>query len=92
MLSAVQNGPGNAAGVLSLQEERLGFAVLESEDLAVATDEELTLQSQKCQSSLIHGFPSRRRAVRRLNPRQNARHPSAPLEPPESSPAERQKI
>lgn len=43
MLAAVEDGPGDAAGVLSLQEERLGLAVLESEDLAVATDIDLTL-------------------------------------------------
>lgn len=43
VLSAVEDGPGDTAGVLALQEERLGFAVLESEHLAVATDVELTL-------------------------------------------------
>lgn len=44
MLTAEKNSPGDTAGILALQEERLGFAVLETEDLAVATDEELTLQ------------------------------------------------
>lgn len=44
VLATVQDGPGNATGVLALEEERLGFAVLESEDLGVATDVELTLQ------------------------------------------------
>ncbi len=43
MLSAVENSPSNATGVLSLEEEGLGFAVLESEGLAVATDIDLTL-------------------------------------------------
>ncbi len=43
VLSPVEDGPGDAAGVLALQEERLAFAVLESEDLAVAADVELTL-------------------------------------------------
>ena len=49
MLSAEEDGPGNTAGVLALEEEGLGFAVLESEDLGVATDVELTLQQSQCQ-------------------------------------------
>jgi len=44
VLAAVQDGPCDAAGVLSLQEERLRLAVLESEHLAVAADVDLTLQ------------------------------------------------
>lgn len=47
VLAAVENGPRDAAGVLALQEERLGLAVLETEDLAVATDVELTLQAER---------------------------------------------
>lgn len=47
MLAAVEGGPGDEAGVLALQEERLGLAVLEAEDLAVAADVELTLQVKK---------------------------------------------
>ena len=47
MLSAEENGPRNTAGVLALEEEGLGFAILETEDLAVATDEQLTLQVAK---------------------------------------------
>ena len=43
MLSAVKDGPGDLAGVLALEEERLGLAVLETEDLAVRADEELAL-------------------------------------------------
>lgn len=43
MLPAEKDGPGNAAGVLALEEKGLGFAILEAEDLAVAADEELTL-------------------------------------------------
>ena len=43
MLAAEEDGPCDAAGVLALQEERLGLALLEAEDLAVATDVELTL-------------------------------------------------
>ena len=42
-LSAAEDGPGDAARVLALQEERFGFAVLEAEDFAVAADEELAL-------------------------------------------------
>ena len=49
MLAAVEGRPGDAAGVLSLEEERLGFAILESEDLAVATDVELTLSTRSGQ-------------------------------------------
>lgn len=47
VLATVQDSPGNATGVLPLEEERLGFAVLEAEDLGVATDVELTLQSPR---------------------------------------------
>lgn len=43
VLFPVEDGPGNAAGVLALKEERLGLAVLEAEELAVAADEQLTL-------------------------------------------------
>lgn len=44
VLATVQDSPGNATGVLALEEEGLGFAVLETEDLGVSTDVELTLQ------------------------------------------------
>lgn len=47
VLATVKDGPGNATRVLALQEKGLGFAVLEAEDLGVATDVELTLQSQE---------------------------------------------
>lgn len=47
VLATVQDSPGNATRVLALEEEGLGFAVLETEDLGVATDVELTLQSRK---------------------------------------------
>lgn len=43
MLATEQNSPGNAAGVLSLQEKRLALALLEAEDLAVTADKDLTL-------------------------------------------------
>ena len=54
MLSPVQDGPRDAAGVLALQEERLGFAILESEDLAVAADVELTLYTALLASDSGH--------------------------------------
>jgi hypothetical protein len=47
VLATVQDSPGDATGVLSLQEQRLGLAVLESEDLAVATDIDLTLSLKR---------------------------------------------
>jgi len=47
MLSAVEDSPGDAAGVLALEEKRLGLAVEETEDLAVATDVQLTLRFAK---------------------------------------------
>jgi hypothetical protein len=43
VLATEENGPCNATGVLALEEQRLGLAVLEAEDLGVATDVELTL-------------------------------------------------
>lgn len=43
VLATVQDGPGNAAGVLALEEEGLGLSVLETEDLGVTADVELTL-------------------------------------------------
>ena len=54
VLSAVEDGPGDTAGVLSLQEEGLRLAVLESENLAVATDVELTLQSKTISLRHVH--------------------------------------
>lgn len=44
MLPPVQSCPRNAAGVLALQEEGLGLAVLEAENLAVTTNVEFALQ------------------------------------------------
>lgn len=43
MLASVQRGPGDSSGVLALEEEGFGFAVLETEDLAVAADVEFAL-------------------------------------------------
>ena len=51
VLATEEDSPGDAARVLSLQEQRLGLAILESEDLAVATDVKLTLQLQNCQQT-----------------------------------------
>lgn len=54
MLATVQDSPGDAAGVLALEEEGFGLSLLEAEDLAVATDEQLTLQSFKKYMSTIY--------------------------------------
>ncbi len=43
MLPSIQHRPRDTPRVLPLQEERLGFAILEAEDLAVAADVEFTL-------------------------------------------------
>jgi hypothetical protein len=43
VLATEENSPCDAAGVLALQEEGLGLSVLETEDLGVTADEELTL-------------------------------------------------
>jgi hypothetical protein len=43
VLSSEKDGPCDAAGVLALEEKRLGLTVLESEDLAVTTNVELAL-------------------------------------------------
>lgn len=53
MLSPVEDGPRNAAGVLALKEQTLRLAVLEAEDLAVTTDVELALQLPK---NVSHGL------------------------------------
>ena len=44
VLATEEDGPCDAAGVLALEEEGLGLAILETEDLAVATDVQLTLK------------------------------------------------
>lgn len=43
VLTSEKNGPGNATGVLALEEKRLALAVLEAKNLAVTTDVELAL-------------------------------------------------
>ena len=45
VLSSEQDGPCNATGVLALQEEGFGLAILESEYLAITTDVELALHT-----------------------------------------------
>lgn len=44
MLPSVEGSPGDPAGVLALEEQALGLAVLESEDLGVTTDVQLALE------------------------------------------------
>ncbi len=43
VLASVQRGPGDPSGVLALEEEGFRFAVLETEDFAVAADVEFAL-------------------------------------------------
>jgi hypothetical protein len=43
VLSSEKDGPCNATGVLALEEEGFGLAILESEDLAITTDVKLAL-------------------------------------------------
>jgi len=38
MHTSEQNSPGDSARVLALEEQRLGFAIDETEDFAVATN------------------------------------------------------
>lgn len=47
VLTTVKDGPGNSARVLALKKEGLGLSILEAEDLAVATDVQLTLYIDK---------------------------------------------
>ena len=43
MHSSVEHSPSYSSGVLSLEEEGFGLAILETEDFAVTTDVELAL-------------------------------------------------
>lgn len=54
VLSAEEDGPCDAAGVLALEEQGLGLAILETEDLAVAADIDLTLQHGKLSAFLYN--------------------------------------
>jgi hypothetical protein len=64
VLATEENSPCDAAGVLALEEEGLGLSVLETEDLGVTADEELTLNIQ----DPILALPTKRRrnCVRRF--------------------------
>lgn len=55
VLAAVEDRPCDATGVLALEEQGLGFAVLEAEDLGVSTDVNLALQSHR---SVSISFPN----------------------------------
>ena len=44
MLSSVECRPCYPSGILALEEEGFGFAVLKTEDFAVAANVELTLE------------------------------------------------
>lgn len=54
--SPAEDRPGDAAGVLALEEERFGFAVLEAEDFAVAADEELALVCVSLHSNILQSL------------------------------------
>lgn len=52
VLSSVKGGPGYPTRILSLKEERFGFAILKAEDLAIASNVELSLQLKPTVSGL----------------------------------------
>lgn len=56
VLATVEDSPGYPARVLALEEKRLGLSVLEAEDLAVATDEQLTLYFRKKKTPVNQPF------------------------------------
>jgi hypothetical protein len=62
VLSSEEHGPCNAARVLALEEQRLGFAILEPEDLAIATDVELALYTKP--SASYSAIPCPRSPIR----------------------------
>jgi hypothetical protein len=64
VLAAVEDGPGDAAGVFALEEEGLGFAILEAEDLAVATDVKFTLQNKASSVTMSRSHPSIHLSIR----------------------------
>ena len=70
VLSPEEDGPGNTAGVLALEEQRFGFAILESEDFAVTTNVELALYTK---SSAFYSSPACP-AIPKMHP--GAVHPS----------------
>lgn len=89
VLSSVQDGPRDAARVLSLQEERLRLAVLESEHLAIAADVDFSLRDSEAFLSAKHSPPrsclralSRhtRRGAKTLRPRRREGRWAAPCQ------------
>ena len=56
MLATEENSPSYPARVLALEEKGFGLSILEAEDLAVATDEQLTLFQVKpiCQQTSLY--------------------------------------
>lgn len=48
MCLSEEGGPCDPPGVLALEEEGLGLAILEAKDLAVASDVEFTLRMSDC--------------------------------------------
>lgn len=77
VLSAVEDSPGDAARVLALEEKGLGFAVLETEDLTVATDVQLALLQRRASVSLCASYSKYFHLVqtesRRVSPPQTPR-------------------
>jgi hypothetical protein len=57
VLATVKDGPGNATRVLALEEKGLGLSILEAEDLAVATDVQLTLYINRISVYFHHSKP-----------------------------------
>lgn len=56
VLATEENSPSYPARVLALEEKGFGLSILEAEDLAVATDEQLTLFQEKpiCQQISLY--------------------------------------
>lgn len=65
MLATVEDSPGDAAGVLALEEQGLGLSAVEAEDLAVATDIDFTLESEE---TMLAIHPSDMNTLRREAP------------------------
>lgn len=65
-LATAENSPRDLAGILALEEKRLGLSVLETEDLAVRADEELALLyvSARVLSIYCDQYPSESRSMR----------------------------
>ena len=52
MLSSVECSPCYPSGVLALKEEGFGFAILETENFAIAADVELALEEDTVSVSM----------------------------------------